>query len=35
VITAQYEPLAVGGLGVATTVTGFIWWAPATMPYNY
>jgi hypothetical protein len=35
VITASYTPLAVGGIGSPTLVTGFLWWAPATSPYNY
>lgn len=36
VITADYEPLAVGGVGTATNaVTGFLYWTPASQPYNY
>jgi hypothetical protein len=36
VITATYAPLAVGGVGVVTeNVTGFLYWSPATAPFNY
>jgi hypothetical protein len=38
-ITATYAPLAVGGVGQATeeggSVTGFLYWSPATAPFNY
>ncbi|MFN0181179.1 MAG: hypothetical protein ACKVZ0_20425 [Gemmatimonadales bacterium] len=35
VVSATYKPLGDGGVGVVTTATGFLWWAPATAPYNY
>jgi hypothetical protein len=36
VITATYAPLAVGGVGVVNNnVTGFLYWSPATSPFNY
>jgi hypothetical protein len=35
-ITATYEPLAEGGVGVLTeNVTGFLYWSSATAPFNY
>jgi hypothetical protein len=35
VVTATYEPLASGGSGEPSEVSGFLWWPPATAPYNY
>ncbi len=35
VITASYEPLAVGGVGTSQQIFGFLWWAGAAAPYNY
>jgi hypothetical protein len=35
VVTATYKPLGAGGVGTIQTVNGFLWWAPATRPYNY
>jgi hypothetical protein len=35
VIVGTYQPLAGSGVGSVTQVTGFLWWSPATSPYNY
>ena len=35
VVKATYEPLASGGVGQSSTVSGFLWWSPAETPYNY
>ena len=35
VVYASYEPLAVGGIGTAQKVPGFLWWSPTSVPYNY
>ena len=36
VVYAIYKPLGEGGIGtVQTTVPGFLWWSPASLPYNY
>lgn len=35
VVYAAYEPLAVGGIGTSQKVPGFLWWSPASVPYNY
>jgi hypothetical protein len=35
-ITATYAPLDEGGVGTVTEdVTGFLYWSPATVPFNY
>lgn len=34
VVTAVYKPFA-DGVGVPTSVTGFLWFTPSTSPYNY
>jgi hypothetical protein len=34
-VRAYYKPLEVGGVGTGQEVTGFLWWSPATAPYNY
>jgi hypothetical protein len=35
VINARYYPLEAGGVGTESDVSGFLWWAAATAPYNY